>query len=233
MAAYNRGQRRGVRRQPDAAGRDAARPVGLPRLRGRRLRRRRRRLEAPQDGGDARPRRRPPRCAPAPTSTAGAPTGTSTRRYARGLITEKDLDRALVRLFTARFRLGLFDPPDARALVGARAPRRSSPPPTSRSRARPRARSIVLLENRAGALPLAPSVRRLAVVGPMADDLPVLLANYHGIPSHPVQAARRRPRRGARPRHHASVTPPARGWSRRRPRAIAAAVAVARATATW
>ena len=40
---------------------------------------------------------------------------------ARGLITEEDLDRALVRLFTARFRLGLFDPPDAGALVGARA----------------------------------------------------------------------------------------------------------------
>ena len=36
------------------------------------------------------------------------------------------------------------------------------------------ARSIVLLENRNNTLPLAPSVRRLAVVGPMADDLPVL-----------------------------------------------------------
>ncbi len=48
------------------------------------------------------------------------------------------------------------------------------------------ARSIVLLENRAGVLPLGPSVRHLAVVGPMAEDVPVLLANYHGIPTRPV-----------------------------------------------
>jgi beta-glucosidase len=45
---------------------------------------------------------------------------------------------------------------------------------------------MVLLENRGATLPLGPGVRRLAVVGPTADDLPVLLANYHGTPSRPV-----------------------------------------------
>ena len=86
----------------------------------------------------------------------------------------------------------------------------------------------MLLENRAGALPLAPSVRRLAVVGPMADDLPVLLANYHGIPSRPVKLLDGDPRRGARPRRQRRLRAPARGWSRRHRGAIAAAVAAAR-----
>ena len=62
----------------------------------------------------------------------------------------------------------------------------------------------------------------------MADDLPVLLANYHGIPSAPGEAARRRPRRGAAPAASPSATRPAPGWSTRRPAPIAAAVAVAR-----
>ena len=48
------------------------------------------------------------------------------------------------------------------------------------------ARSIVLLENRGGALPLGPTVRRLAVIGPTAENVPVLLANYHGLPTRPV-----------------------------------------------
>ena len=45
---------------------------------------------------------------------------------------------------------------------------------------------MVLLENRNGALPLGRSVKRIAVVGPTADDEEVLLANYHGTPSHAV-----------------------------------------------
>jgi beta-glucosidase len=105
---------------------------------------------------------------------------------ARGLITESDLDRALVRLFAARFRLGLFDPPARVPWSGLGAADVESPAHLALAR-EVATRSIVLLDNRAGALPLAPSVHRLAVVGPMADDLPVLLANYHGIPSHPVK----------------------------------------------
>jgi beta-glucosidase len=104
---------------------------------------------------------------------------------ARGLITEADLDRALVRLFSARFRLGMFDPPD-RVPWSRLGPEVIESPAHLALAREVAARSIVLLENRAGALPLAPSVRHLAVVGPMADDVPVLLANYHGIPTHPV-----------------------------------------------
>ena len=48
------------------------------------------------------------------------------------------------------------------------------------------ARSIVLLENRGGAAPARAAVRRLAVIGPTAENVPVLLANYHGLPTRPV-----------------------------------------------
>jgi beta-glucosidase len=105
---------------------------------------------------------------------------------ARGLITEADLDRALVRLFSARFRLGLFDPPERVPWSRLGADQIESPAHLLLAREAAQ-RSIVLLENRAGLLPLGPSVKRLAVVGPMADDLPVLLANYHGIPTKPVK----------------------------------------------
>jgi len=103
----------------------------------------------------------------------------------RGLIREADVDRAVMRLFTARFRLGMFDPPDRVPWSGLGAETVEAPEHLAMARDAA-ARSIVLLENR-GALPIAASVRRLAVVGPTADNLPVLLANYNGTPSHPVK----------------------------------------------
>ena len=103
----------------------------------------------------------------------------------RGLVTEAELDRALVRLFTARFGLGLFDPGTATpwSALGESA----IDSPAHRQLAREAAaRAVVLLENRNSTLPLRESVKRLAVVGPTADDKEVLLANYHGTPSHAV-----------------------------------------------
>ncbi len=104
---------------------------------------------------------------------------------AGGLVAEADLDRALVRLFTARVRLGLFDPPERVPWSGL--PESVIDAPAHRQLAREAAaRAVVLLENRRGVLPLAPTVKRLAVVGPTADEDEVLLANYHGTPSHAV-----------------------------------------------
>jgi beta-glucosidase len=98
-----------------------------------------------------------------------------------GLVTPAAIDRAVTRLFTARFRLGMFDPP---ALVPwAGTPLSVVDSPAHRALALTAAReSLVLLQNRGGALPLAPGLRRLAVVGPTADDREVLLGNYHGEP---------------------------------------------------
>jgi len=47
--------------------------------------------------------------------------------------------------------------------------------------------SMVLLKNN-GLLPLKKSVKRILVVGPLADQVPVLLGNYNGQPSHAVTA---------------------------------------------
>jgi beta-glucosidase len=102
-----------------------------------------------------------------------------------GLVADAAIDRAVTRLFTARFRLGVFDPPAS--VPWARTPMSVIESPEHRALARGAAReSIVLLENRGGALPLAPGLRRLAVVGPVADDIDVLLGNYHGEPTRPV-----------------------------------------------
>lgn len=103
---------------------------------------------------------------------------------AAGLVTEAELDRALVRLFAVRFRLGILDSPVPAARMPARA--EFVPPPAHRALAREAAtKSLVLLEND-GALPIARSVRRIAVVGPNAADVEVLLGNYHGDPVAPV-----------------------------------------------
>jgi beta-glucosidase len=147
---------------------------------------------------------------------------------ARNLITEKDLDRALVRLFAARFRLGLFDPPERVPWSHLGAAEIESPAHLALAR-EAAARSIVLLENRGGALPIAPGVRRLAVVGPTADNLPVLLGNYFGIPSHPVRLLDG-VRAAARARGIAVGYAPGSRLVETTPAAIAEAAAAARAS---
>jgi beta-glucosidase len=102
-----------------------------------------------------------------------------------GLVDDAAIDRAVTRLFTARFRLGMFDPPALVPWSGLPMSVVESPEHIALSREAARA-SIVLLENRGGLLPLDAGVRRLAVVGPVADDVEVLLGNYHGEPTSPV-----------------------------------------------
>jgi beta-glucosidase len=102
----------------------------------------------------------------------------------RGLLKESDLDVALVRLFTARFRLGMFDPPER--VRYAQTPYAVNDSPEHDALARKVAQeSIVLLKN-GGVLPLSKDVGTIAVIGPTADDLVTLLGNYYGTPTHPV-----------------------------------------------
>ncbi|GAB2781801.1 glycoside hydrolase family 3 C-terminal domain-containing protein [Dyella kyungheensis] len=96
---------------------------------------------------------------------------------ADGRIGEHDLDVAATRLFAARYRLGMFD---------ASAPTPRDNPDANRALAlRAAGESMVLLKNRANTLPLKPG-DRIAVVGPNADALSVLEANYHGTARKPV-----------------------------------------------
>jgi len=99
----------------------------------------------------------------------------------RGLIDEADLDRALRRLFTARLRLGMFDPPAADPWAGLGLDDVDTP--AHRALALEAARAgLVLLEND-GLLPLAPGLGEVAVIGPNADDREALLGNYRGTPA--------------------------------------------------
>ena len=101
-----------------------------------------------------------------------------------GLLPESALDTALVRLFTARMRLGLFDPPSSVAY--ARIPFDRNDSAQHRALALEAAEaSMVLLKNEHEILPLH-SVRTLAVIGPNATSLLALEGNYHGTPSRPI-----------------------------------------------
>lgn len=100
-----------------------------------------------------------------------------------GALAESVIDRSLVRLFTARMRLGQFDDP-ARVFPAITAADYDSE--TNRAFALSSAeRSLVLLKND-GLLPLARAPRRIAVIGPNADSRAALVGNYNGEPSHPV-----------------------------------------------
>jgi beta-glucosidase len=103
-----------------------------------------------------------------------------------GLITESDIDVAVKRLMRARFKLGMFDPPER--VKYAQIPYSVNESPEHDRLARRMAQeSIVLLKND-GVLPLSKTLESIAVVGPNADELMSLLGNYYGTPSHPVTA---------------------------------------------
>ncbi len=99
------------------------------------------------------------------------------------LLAEQDIDRCVRRLLKTRFKLGMFDPPD-------QVPYASTPMSVvncDRHRELAReaaAKSIVLLKNRHGVLPLRRDTKRILVVGPNASSLDVLMGNYHGISSN-------------------------------------------------
>ncbi|HUL53352.1 MAG TPA: glycoside hydrolase family 3 C-terminal domain-containing protein [Opitutaceae bacterium] len=99
-----------------------------------------------------------------------------------GLITEAEIDTSLRRLLSARFRLGLFDPPER--LPWAATPASVIDCPEHRALARrAAAESIVLLKNAGGILPLRRDPASLLIVGPHAASGEALLGNYYGVGS--------------------------------------------------
>jgi beta-glucosidase len=101
----------------------------------------------------------------------------------QGYLSESAVDTALIRLFTARIRLGMFDPPSRVPYTSIDEKQLDSAAHREMAR-RVANESMVLLKND-GVLPLR-SVKRIAIVGPLADQTDVLLGNYNGIPTHTV-----------------------------------------------
>ena len=107
---------------------------------------------------------------------------TLTRSLADRMLFAEDIDRAVRRLFEARIRLGMFDPPER--VPWSKLSLNDVDTAEHRALALQAAReSIVLLKNERNTLPLASKIKSIAVVGPTADSLNVLLGNYNGNPS--------------------------------------------------
>jgi len=103
----------------------------------------------------------------------------------RKLLTESDIDITIKRLFTARFKLGMFDPEEM--VPYAQIPFSVNNTAAHSALARTASqKSIVLLKNQHLTLPLSKDIKTIAVIGPNADDAQSLWGNYSGIPSDPV-----------------------------------------------
>ena len=97
-------------------------------------------------------------------------------------MTEAEIDESLATLLRTRFKLGLFDPEELNPYTAISMEVVNSA--EHRALAREAAvKSLVLLKNADGLLPLARDLRKIYVTGPLAADAAVLLANYHGVSS--------------------------------------------------
>ena len=105
-------------------------------------------------------------------------------------LTEEQINVSVKRLFTIRFRLGLFDPKEQ--VKFAQIPLSVLESLEHQEHALKMAhQSIVLLKNEQQTLPLSKKLRKIAVLGPNADDSVTVLGNYNGYPtklSTPLQA---------------------------------------------
>ncbi len=117
--------------------------------------------------------------------SCGREYGSLVQAVKDGLISEREIDVAVKHLMMARFRLGMFDPPEMVAY--ARIPYSENDSAAHRALSLKTAReSIVLLRNARNTLPLKKDIRTIAVIGPNADAPDVLLGNYNGQPSKSV-----------------------------------------------
>lgn len=99
----------------------------------------------------------------------------------KGLIRETEIDMHLLRVLTGRFELGDFD--DSGIVPWANIPVTIINNDEHRVLALEMAlASMTLLQNKHNVLPLKKSVKKIAVIGPNADNEPMLWGNYNGKP---------------------------------------------------
>ena len=103
----------------------------------------------------------------------------------RGLITEQEVDKHVIRLLEGRFDLGEMDNPSL--VEWSKIPYSAMSTKASAQLALDMARqTIVLLQNKNDILPLKKNVEKIAIIGPNADNEPMMWGNYNGTPNHTV-----------------------------------------------
>ncbi|WP_394674077.1 glycoside hydrolase family 3 C-terminal domain-containing protein [uncultured Chryseobacterium sp.] len=99
-----------------------------------------------------------------------------------GLITEKDIDASMRRILKGWFELGMLDPKSS--VHWNSIPYTVVDSEEHKQQALKMAqKSIVLMKNDKNVLPLNKNIKKIAVVGPNADDGLMQLGNYNGTPS--------------------------------------------------
>ena len=99
----------------------------------------------------------------------------------KGLLTEDDVNESVFRLLTQRFELGEMD--DDSLVPWTKIPASVLDCNKHRKLALEMSRqTMTLLQNKNNILPLNKSVKKIAVIGPNADDKPLLWGNYSGSP---------------------------------------------------
>ena len=99
-----------------------------------------------------------------------------------GMIKESDLDGHVRRVLTGRFELGMFDPAEDLPWADL-GPEVISSEEHDQLAIQSARESMVLLKNEGGVLPLSKGVKKIAVVGPNADNAEMLNGNYGGTPT--------------------------------------------------
>jgi beta-glucosidase len=103
----------------------------------------------------------------------------------QGLLTEKEVDEHVIRLLEGRFDLGEMDSPDL--VEWSKIPASKLSCQEHRDLALKTARqTIVLLQNDNNILPLKKNAEKIAVIGPNADNTPMMWGNYNGMPNTTV-----------------------------------------------
>ncbi|MBP5715294.1 MAG: glycoside hydrolase family 3 C-terminal domain-containing protein [Prevotella sp.] len=103
----------------------------------------------------------------------------------RGLLSEAEVDKHVIRLLEGRFDLGEMDDPSL--VEWSKIPYSAMDSKEHRQIALDMARqTIVLLQNNNNILPLKKNAEKIAVIGPNADDAPMMWGNYNGMPNHTV-----------------------------------------------
>ena len=103
-----------------------------------------------------------------------------TEAVKKGLLNEAKLNESVERLFTIRFRLGMFNPDEQVPYASVKTDVINRPDHFEHALKMAR-QSMVLLKNN-GVLPLSKKIKKIAVIGPNADNPAVMLGNYNGIP---------------------------------------------------